>query len=332
MSRKKIFVCSPTAVTGGPELLHQLVHELRNIGRAAYITYYPFEEKLECPTPYRRYDVPQAKLSDDLDALVIVPETATWIARPLKKAKVMIWWLSVDYYFARTGDSKIRDFIWHFYGLVHPHDFSKRKIPLFFMKKYVHLAQSEYARLFLESIGIDSKLLTDYLSRDHINEERAMTLNSKRNVICYNPRKGNGRSSILIKKYPEFEFIPIQGLSAGGVCDLLESSKIYMDFGNHPGKDRMPREAAMAGCCIITGRRGSAANKVDVPIPDEYKLNDMDHEYLSGFGRLAQDIFENYEKHNVNFSNYRRLILGERGIFKRQVKEIFGMLTLIARK
>lgn len=324
MYRRKIFVCSPATVTGGPELLHQLVHELRDIGHTAYITYYPFEDKLECPSPYRRYNVPQAKLSDDIDALVIVPETATWIARSLKKSRVLIWWMSVDNYFNRREDSKIRDLMRRFRDFIRPRDFSNRKIPLFTMKKYTHLTQSEYARLFLESMDIEGKLLTDYLSEEYLNVKRSMIFNSRRNIICFNPNKGHEKIYSLMKKYSQFEFIPIQGLSTDGVLNLMKSSKIYIDFGNHPGKDRMPREAAMAGCCVITGRRGSAANEIDIPIMSEYKLNDINCEYISEFKWLVKSIFEDFEKHSINFSNYRQLILKERGIFKGQVEEIFG--------
>jgi len=49
---------------------------------------------------------------------------------------------------------------------------------------------------------------------------------------------------------------------------MCVSRKLYVDFGKHPGKDRMPREAAVHGCCIITGRRGAAGNPFDIPIPN----------------------------------------------------------------
>ena len=37
--------------------------------------------------------------------------------------------------------------------------------------------------------------------------------------------------------------------------------------------NRIPREAAMCGCCVITNRNGSAANNVDVQIADKYKFD-----------------------------------------------------------
>ncbi len=60
-----------------------------------------------------------------------------------------------------------------------------------------------------------------------------------------------------------------------------ECIKKMLDFGNHPGKDRLPREAAIPGCCIITGKCGSSGNNIDIIIdaiktcldnyPDEFK-------------------------------------------------------------
>jgi hypothetical protein len=49
---------------------------------------------------------------------------------------------------------------------------------------------------------------------------------------------------------------------------------VYIDFGNHPGRDRIPREAAAMGCVVITNRRGSAENDVDIPIPNFLKIDD----------------------------------------------------------
>ena len=42
------------------------------------------------------------------------------------------------------------------------------------------------------------------------------------------------------------------------VQELLSKCKVYIDFGHFPGKDRVPREAAMCNCCIITGKYGAS--------------------------------------------------------------------------
>ena len=48
--------------------------------------------------------------------------------------------------------------------------------------------------------------------------------------------------------------------------------QVYIDFGHHPGQDRLPREAAACGCLVVTGTRGSAGFHADVPLPPALKL------------------------------------------------------------
>ena len=77
-----------------------------------------------------------------------------------------------------------------------------------------------------------------------------------------------------MKAFPNLHWKAIENMSTEEVAELLNRSKVYIDFGNHPGKDRFPREAAISGCCIITGQRGAAANDIDVMIPRSYKFPD----------------------------------------------------------
>ena len=107
------------------------------------------------------------------------------------------------------------------------------------------------------------------------------------------------------------------------VADLFASAKIYIDFGHHPGKDRLPREAAMAGCCVITGRHGSARYFDDVSIPDEYKLDDLSETYRTAFYPLVTAIFNDYSSHSKRFDAYRMKIIEEPKVFQEQVQAIF---------
>jgi hypothetical protein len=60
------------------------------------------------------------------------------------------------------------------------------------------------------------------------------------------------------------------------VTSLLRRSRAYVDFGPHPGMDRLPREAALAGCVVITNREGAAAYDEDLPLPSMYKFRSFD--------------------------------------------------------
>lgn len=321
ITEKKILVCCPQIVSGGPELLHQLVDELRSRGRDARIVYYPFDQNLQCPDAYRKYDALSSELIDDPDTFILVPEASTWILRQIRKARCGIWWLSVDNYLGARHKSRLSD-LWRRYKSA----LKGLRIPLFLLHRYTHLAQSHYAVRFLKGHGIDSSLLTDYLGTEHLSNPYRGGTSRKEDLVVYNPMKGIRQTQELIVRHPEIRFEPIANMTAGEVSELLHRAKIYIDFGHHPGKDRPPREAAIAGCCVITGRRGAAASADDVPVPERYKLDDVSRRsnHVHEFGALARDIFENYERRAEDFSEYRTRILEERAVFSSQVAAIFG--------
>lgn len=72
---------------------------------------------------------------------------------------------------------------------------------------------------------------------------------------------------------PDVNWVPLVNMTNDQVKQKMLNSKVYIDFGNHPGKDRFPREAAISGCCIITGKRGAANYYEDVRIPEKFKFN-----------------------------------------------------------
>lgn len=314
---KKILVCCPGGrATGGPELLHQLVYELRRQGKRAYICYYPFDRVFDVVEAYRHYEVPQAPLSDTRGNIVVFPEIATHYAKRIASAEVAIWWLSVDNYFGLIRESRLLDAMRYLYGLVRGRQGIGR------MRRYRHFAQSHYAKLFLERRGLRAEMLTDYLGRQHL---AAPSDGSRRDdIIVYNPKKGAKRTARLIAENPDLDFVPIQGMSAAEVRNLLERAKIYIDFGHHPGKDRVPREAAMAGCCVITGRRGSARYDEDLSIPGKYKLSDESDGYLMSFRPIVENIMANFESASKEFEAYRNCIREEHELFCQQVGTVFS--------
>ena len=106
------------------------------------------------------------------------------------------------------------------------------------------------------------------------------------------------------------------------VRGLLKSSKCYVDFGNHPGKDRFPREAAICGCMVVTGKRGSAAYAEDVCIPEEYKFDEKSVK-IKDIADSIKKFLAEYNTRIDDFESYRQYILGEKTEFSKCVKEIF---------
>ncbi len=315
--KKLIILCKGNSVTGGSELIHQLCHELDSLNLRSYICYYPFHINYETPNEYSIYKVEQCALEDSPDNIIILPEVSTKYAWNIKKSKIGIWWLSVDNYYRKKRDSLLKDQMKYFKDLIR-----LRLMPIFLMKKYLHFVQSKFAHDHLKNHNLSSEFLSDYLNPVHFRENKRI----KENIILYNPVKGKKITQKLIDNNKDYNFIALENFNNLQVQELFNRAKLYIDFGNHPGKDRMPREAIMANCCIITGLRGSASNEVDIPILDKYKFNDsvpIDNEL---FRSLVNNIFTNFEENLYNFSNYKKSIECEKKVFQEQTKRIFTKL------
>ena len=312
--KKLIILCKGDSITGGSELVHQLCHELSKLNFNSNISYYPFHNEYRIPNEYSIYDVEQCDLEDSPENIILLPEVATKYAWNIKKSKIGIWWLSVDNYYRKKRDNLLKDRIKYFKDLIR-----LRLMPIFLMKKYLHFVQSKFAHDHLKNYNLSSDYLSDYLNPVHFKENRV----TKENIILYNPVKGKKVTQKLIDNNKDYNFIALENLNNIQVQELFNRAKLYIDFGNHPGKDRMPREAIMANCCIITGKRGSASNEVDIPILHKYKFNDLKLIDNSLFRSLVNNIFTDFEANLCNFNNYKKSIISEKSIFQKQVKTIF---------
>ncbi|PRR81497.1 hypothetical protein CLLU_31270 [Clostridium luticellarii] len=111
-------------------------------------------------------------------------------------------------------------------------------------------------------------------------------------------------------------------MNVNEIKQLLRKGKVYIDFGNHPGKDRFPREAAISGCCIITGKRGAAKFYEDIPISSKYKFNDN----IANIDKIINSIklcLNNYDNEIKNFQEYRNIIINEKEKFEKDLLNIF---------
>lgn len=318
--------------TGGVELSHQLVDYLRNKGQEAYIVYVKNGESfVDCPVnkSYLNYNISVAtEIVDDPMNMMVLPEIFFKFGDTYKKIKIGYWWMSVDNYFnaaclhekvmfAKGIMNKLSQF-------VHPSNY-KLDVSILKIKKEerrsIHLYQSHYASYFLHSKGIFNTLsLSDY-----INTEFA-TSNSteKKDIVLYNPAKGYKFTKKLIKRMPDIEFVPLKGLTREQLVQRFKEAKIYIDFGNHPGKDRMPREAAICMCCIITGKEGSAKFFEDIPISDKYKF-DQKKDSISSIEAQIRNVIANYNKRISDFSFYRKRILKEKEVFYSEISTVFDL-------
>ena len=256
--RKKIFVVCPAyAKSGGPELLHQLVFALNKLGYFAQIAYYSFEDCLCTSISYPEYvdtSIGIKDIEDSNNSIIVLPETRIDLSSLYFEAKICIWWMSVDNYFSiysfikqfRHKDIKsviryIRQKRW------------KWALTKISKQPYYHLAQSQYAIDFLYRNGFKNVYyLSDYINVSYSVGEYTPLL--RKNIVLYNPKKGYKFTKKLMSYDKSIEWLPLINMTGEEVKQLLLSCKVYVDFGNHPGKDRLPREAVLCGCCLITGR------------------------------------------------------------------------------
>ncbi|APT76061.1 hypothetical protein LN42_06455 [Marinitoga sp. 1137] len=319
----KIYVACPANVaTGGPELLHQLVHKMNLFGINAKMFYYP--NNIENPVHkfYKKYNNAFVReIEDDENNILIVPEVKTDLIYKYNKIKKIIWWLSVDNFtgYPKNVKKTIKIIL---KKITKPKSFYNFED----LPNLYHLVQSYYAKNYLLKKGIKKEKI-DYLS-DYLNplfiEKQLKNKNKlqKENIVVYNPKKGYQFTKKIIKNAPDIKFVPIINMTPEEVADLLLKAKVYIDFGNHPGKDRIPREAAISNCCVIVGKRGSAQFKEDVPIDDEYKF-DVKSKNISNIINKIRYLLDNYDYEIKKFENYRNFILAEEKNFEQDIKRIF---------
>lgn len=312
----KIYIACPAAVaTGGPELLHQLCFKLNEFGFKAEMYYYREFENDPVHDRFKKYNNPYVlECENNYDNIIIVPEVDIDLLNNYKKCKKIIWWLSVDNYLNKVKGKRYK--IKHLFGL--------RGIKID-DPNILHFVQSEYAKQFLISSDINiNKIyyLSDYLS-DVFIQQAEEKVEKVFDYVLYNPKKGIEFTKKIMDKSPHFKWIPLENLTPMEMSQLMKKSKVYIDFGNHPGKDRIPREAAISGCCIITGMKGSAKFEKDVPISNEYKYDDNE-ENIDLIIEKIEFLLTNYNEEVKKFENYRKFIREEEMKFEDDINYIFN--------
>ena len=308
--------CPANHATGGTELLHQLVHKLSKKGFPVKIFYYNAginsKEGLVHPA-FEKYGCESVtSIIDEAKFVLIVPEIKAELLLKYKNLKKVIWWLSVDNFYWKPRRIRIA----RFFGFYKSIDINNRQK----LDIHAHLVQSHYAKDHLEMKGITNiYYLSDYLNEAFFVPSEKV---QKENVVLYNPRKGWKFTKKLIKASQELQWRALENMSPADIVNLMRRSKVYIDFGNHPGMDRFPREAAISGCCIITGRKGSAAFDEDVAIPAEFKFKDVKVEINNIIAKINSCMM-NYETEYIKFNEYRDFIEKQESDFEKDIDKIF---------
>ncbi len=323
--RSVLVACPGNATTAGPEAIHQLVADLVRLGQPAAVVYFPFDRTFATAPAYRKHAVPIARYRDESGDLIIFPEIVTTYALKVRHAAAAIWWMSVNNFtcvrYGNPWRDKIRYFKYFLKGL-------RPWGGVGALAQLRHFAQSQYALEFLASHGVHGEMLSDpipvYTSPQYLADlAKKLPHAARKNRILFNPHKGAKITQLLRDAFANVEFMPLVGYDREQLAEIFLTSKLYIDFGHHPGKDRLPREAAIHGCCVITGRNGSAANAVDVPIGTDYKFDEKNAKFVEAFGAQLMNIFEHFDESAKDFEHYRHVISNEQIEFDRQVVRAF---------
>lgn len=167
-------------------------------------------------------------------------------------------------------------------------------------------------------------MLSDFLGDSIMQNTDDQSWARKENIVVYNPAKGIEHTRSIMALLPSVPFVPLSGLSPVEAGKLLGRAKCYIDFGGHPGKDRIPREAAINGCCIIVGKCGSACFFDDVPIPDRYKVNMPFRPPV--VANIIEHIFDNYFDLCTDFKLYRTVIRGQERVFQEELLNLVATI------
>jgi hypothetical protein len=322
---KYIVILCPVVRTGGPEALHQLAAAISDLGGKVSMLYFlststghthntavdTTQDKFILIDPpkisgslYDQYPVNQVTefaLTDS--TLVIIPEAFATVVPIIPRVIKAVWWLSVDNSF-----------------LSNPNQLPSTYTSEFFKQhEILHFYQSEYAKNALQLHGAKQRYaLSDYVN---INVDTTGYI-QPRDTIVYYPRKGKQLAEPFRMQHLDLQFVPIENMSRAQADQTLSQAGVYIDFGHHPGKDRVPREAAQAGAVVLLRRAGSAKFFEDHPLTDEYFFTDTDVQNGNLYNKVKQ-ILSNRSLHFDRQVQYRTTIALEKQKFYLEVSNIF---------
>jgi len=120
------------------------------------------------------------------------------------------------------------------------------------------------------------------------------------------------------------DFRPITGMTREQIREAGRSAKVYIDFGTHPGRDRIPREMAACGCSVITGSDGTAACTEDVPLRTrKFARSDDAYDCLAVRERILADVkYYPSALFDDEMVEYRRVIRQERSTVFAEVRNM----------
>ena len=350
-SKNKVYILCTYEKTGGPRSLHQLGFYLQDRGVDVNLFYCNQRKHLKYDRVlYDDFDLKQTdEIEDNLESIIIIPETLTNWRHKFSKAKVLIWWLSLDYYrvnelswaaswgrkrFQMGKSMYVFFYIWYMLKRIMNHNASKKyMLSKEEFKDSYHLYNCEYINNYLKKMSVPCEF-SHYLCGPI--EEFFETViyedvrKRKENIVVYNPAKVNKNyMNKIVKKINEkgskISVIPVKNMTRIEVINILGKAKVYADLGYFPGPERMPRESACLFCNLITSTLGSAGdNERDIPIPLKFEFN-VTRENVALISTKIIELVDDYENYVKEYDEYRIKVKKQIASFENDINEIFEL-------
>ena len=274
------------------------------------------------------------KIDDTKNVCLVIPETFTGYIRAIRKAKISIWWLSVDNYIDKIKLENQQNFKNYlvllanifrkiFFSFINLNHYNKSlTLNEIKNKKIIHLCQSYYSYKFLKKKKIKNLLIL----KDFIQIRNRKKF--KKNIdIILNSNKGQKYNELFIKEYKEiFKIKKLKNMSLNLTQKKLNKSKFFIDFGHHPGRDRIPREAVSQGSKVLIMKEGAAKNKLDVNINNDYKFTEYN---LDNEMKILEFLTINkiLDKNWYNVKAYLKKINNDKIEMKKQIKQFIKKIN-----
>lgn len=322
----KYYIFTPAYLcSGGPEALHQLAYYMRKLGMEAYTVYYTytcFPDTLPIDR-YKQYNVHMARYEEIEDAtgnFVIAPENAPWCLNGFKKAQRCIWWLSVAYHDLKSGSAKER--LIHIKRRLFSQDVSHYRNVDYDLKKCWHLCGSKFAFLEVGKMfpGSHVEYMVEPISLDFLMMGNGSLSVEREDAVLYNPSKPSEIMTELLERR-RFNYVPLKGYTPDGLAERYKKARLYVDFGQFGGPERIPKEAVFFGCNILVANHNAATNDFDVAIPGKYKVDDG--ETAEQIEKRIGDMLANYVAQNVDFQSFKKKVEQLEENFMNQLKDLF---------
>jgi len=319
---------------------------------------------------FRCDHVSQSKVHDSKDHIVVIPESRPDLIAKYKFSKKIIYWLSVDNFLVSISpisrsiavkllynliSSSRFDLIW-FFGLSISKRFLKndhtyiRLLSNALKGEYyssfardktvqippadIHILQSYYVYNFLTNFAKTSKMffLHEPLEDDYLNF--SFSKDRKEDIVTWNTRKAYPITLKVIKalKKNKVHVVDLENVGKGNMINILGKSKIFIDIGIHPGRDRPPREAVVLGNIAVVNNHGGCFYYDDCMIEPPFKV-DCYTETKCNIDpkKVAEDILhymENYEYYYKKyFAKFREYILEEPKLYQKEIEQLTKILS-----